>query len=176
MASCGAAFGAVFTFYQPWVLAQGAKQVSLFFVGFTLAAVSTRVGLGSIADRFGRRRVALRAFFLYATVVLAMTQLTPGRLLGFGMAFGFAHGFFYPALNALALESTSAAERGRAMTLVNGSFHLGTTVSALGLGWVAHSFGYVPVFVLGALIAFAGLAVLYTTAQGSAVAHTTPAE
>ena len=176
MATCGAAFGAVFTFYQPWVLAQGAQQVSLFFVGFTLAAVSTRVGLGSIADRFGRRRVALRAFALYALVVLAMTQLTPGRLLGFGLAFGFAHGFFYPALNALALESTGAAERGRAMTLVNGSFHLGTTVSALGLGWVAHAFGYVPVFVLGALIAFAGLAVLYTATQGSAVAQTTPAE
>jgi len=176
MATCGAAFGAVFTFYQPWVLAQGAKQVSMFFVGFTLAAVSTRVGLGSIADRFGRRRVALRAFALYATVVLAMTQLTPGRLLGFGLAFGFAHGFFYPALNALALEGTTAAERGRAMTLVNGSFHLGTTVSALALGWVAHAYGYVPVFVLGALIAFAGLAVLYTTAQGSAVVQTTPAE
>jgi predicted MFS family arabinose efflux permease len=176
MASCGAAFGAVFTFYQPWVLAQGAKHVSLFFVGFTLAAVSTRVGLGSIADRFGRRRVALRAFALYAVVVLAMTLLTPGRLLGFGMAFGFAHGFFYPALNALALEGTVAAERGRAMTLVNGAFHLGNTIAALGLGWVAHSFGYEPLFVLASLLAFVGLGVLYTTAQDSAVAHTSPAE
>lgn len=176
MASCGAAFGAVFTFYQPWVLEQGAKNVSLFFVGFTLAAVSTRVGLGSIADRFGRRRVALRAFGLYALVVLAMTQLTPARLLGFGLAFGFAHGFFYPALNALALESTGAAERGRAMTLINGAFHLGTTLSALALGWVAHSFGYVPVFVFAALIAFFGLAVLYTTNQARAFAQTTPAE
>jgi MFS family permease len=176
MASCGAAFGAVFTFYQPWVLAQGAINVSLFFVGFTLAAVSTRVGLGSIADRFGRRRVALRAFALYAAVVLSMTQLTPARLLGFGLAFGFAHGFFYPALNALALETTGAAERGRAMTLINGAFHLGTTVSALALGWVAHSFGYVPVFVLASLIAFLGLGVLYTAGEGRAVAQTTPAE
>ena len=176
MASCGATFGAVFTFYQPWVLAQGAKNVSLFFVGFTLAAVSTRVGLGSIADRYGRRRVALRAFTLYALVVLAMTLLTPGRLLGFGLAFGFAHGFFYPALNGLALERTAAAERGRAMTLIHGSFHLGTTVSALGLGWVAHRFGYVPVFALAALIALAGLAVLYTATQGSAVVQPAPAE
>lgn len=176
MASCGAAFGAVFTFYQPLVLAQGAQHVSLFFVGFTLAAVSTRVGLGSLADRFGRRRVALRAFALYALVVLMMTQLTPGRLLGFGLAFGFAHGFFYPALNALALESTLAAERGRAMTLVNGAFHLGTTLSALGLGWVAHHFGYEPVFVLASLLAFAGLSVLYTAGQGAAIAQTTPAE
>jgi MFS family permease len=176
MASCGAAFGAVFTFYQPWVLAQGATQVSMFFVGFTLAAVSTRVGLGSLADRFGRRRVALRAYLVYASVVLAMTQLTPGRLLGFGLAFGFAHGFFYPALNALALEGTTKAERGRAMTLVNGAFHLGTTVSALALGWVAHTYGYAPVFLLASMVTFAGLGVLYTAAHGEAVPETAAAE
>jgi predicted MFS family arabinose efflux permease len=62
------------------------------------------------------------------------------------------------------------------MTLINGAFHLGTTLSALGLGWVAHSFGYQPVFLLASLVAIAGLGVLYTTAEGSAVAHTTPAE
>jgi predicted MFS family arabinose efflux permease len=182
MATCGASFGAVFTFYQPWVLAQGATQVSMFFVGFTVAAVSTRVGLGSIADRFGRRRVALRAFALYATVVLAMTQLTPAGLFGFGVAFGFAHGFFYPALNALALESTAISERGRAMTLVNGAFHLGGTLSALSMGWVAHNYGYAPVFVLASLVTFFGLGVLYTTRpyqvqdQGTAVAQTTLAD
>jgi MFS family permease len=169
MASCGAAFGAVFTFYQPCVIAQGATHVSTFFVGFTLAAVATRVGLGSLADRFGRRRVALRAFMLYALVVLSMTQLAPSRLLGFGLAFGFAHGFFYPALNALALELTQPTERGRAMTLINGSFHLGNTASVLVFGWVAHSYGYTPVFVLAALVACVGLMTLYRAAPRAAI-------
>jgi len=176
IACCGAAFGAVFTFYQPCVLAQGAQQVSLFFVGFTLAAVLTRLGLGSLADRFGRRRVALPAYLLYMLVVLAMTQLTPARLLGFGLAFGFAHGFFYPAVNALALENIESYERGRAMTLVTGSFHLGNTLSVLSFGWVAHHYGFAPVFVLAACVAMLGLCVLYMSAPRAVAPQVSPAE
>jgi MFS family permease len=161
MASCGAAFGAVFTFYQPFVLSQGAQHVSLFF---TLAAVCTRVGLGSLADRIGRRRVAIRAYVMYALVVLAMTQLAPSRLLAFGFAFGFAHGFFYPALNGLALERITGSQRGRAMTLVNGSFHLGNTVSVVLFGWVAHRYGYPAVFVLASLAACLGIFTLVADA------------
>jgi MFS family permease len=165
MATCGAAFGAVFTFYQPFVIAQGATQVSIFFVGFTLAAVATRVGLGSLADRVGRRRIALRAFVGYALVVLAMTQLSPARLLWLGLAFGFAHGFFYPAMNALALEHTHESERGRSMTLCTGSFHLGNTASVLTFGWVAQAYGYPLVFVFASLVACIGIVTLYLSAR-----------
>jgi len=161
MVTCGAAFGAVFTFYQPFVIAQGAKQVSTFFVGFMLAAVSTRLGLGSLADRVGRRRVALRAFAVYVLVVLAMTQLAPNRLLWLGLAFGAAHGFFYPALTGLALEVTATRERGRAMTIITGAFNLGNTSSVMTFGWVAHVYGYQQVFVLAALVTCLGVAVLY---------------
>jgi len=160
MLTCGAAFGAVFTFYQPFVIAQGATQVSTFFVGFTLAAVMTRVALGGVADRFGRRRIALIAFVGYALMVLAMTQLTPGLLLFLGFGFGCAHGFFYPALSAFSLEFTQAHERGRAMTLTNGAFHLGNTFSVLCCGWAADSYGYPSAFLLASGIAWLGVGVL----------------
>jgi len=176
MASCGAAFGAVFTFYQPFVLEQGAKNVSPFFIGFTLAAVIIRIGLGSLADRYGRRLVALRAFAVYALVVLVMTQLSPGRLFGFGFAFGLAHGFFYPALSALTLEVADASARGRAMTLVTGAFNLGNTVSVTSFGWVVHGYGYQTVFVSASLVACCGIAILYAgSARGTAV-QSAPAE
>jgi MFS family permease len=161
MLTCGAAYGTVFTFYQPFVLAQGADHVSTFFIGFTTAAVTTRLGLGGIADRFGRRRVALWAFVAYVLMVLLMTQLTPSLLLPLGFGFGLAHGFFFPALNAFALEFTELRERGRAMTLINGSFHLGTTTSVLCCGWVADAYGYPMAFVLAAAIAGVGVCALH---------------
>jgi MFS family permease len=161
MLACGAAFGAVFTFYQPFVLAQGAEHVSIFFIGFTTAAVTTRLGLGNVADRFGRRRIALWALIAYALMVLAMTQLTPALLLPLGFGFGLAHGFFFPALNAFALEFTELRERGRAMTLVNGAFHLGNTCSVLCCGWVAEAYGYPSAFMLAALIAGLGVCALH---------------
>ncbi|HKU40041.1 MAG TPA: MFS transporter, partial [Polyangiales bacterium] len=149
-----------FTFYQPYVLEQGAEHVSTFFVGFTLAAVTTRLGFGNVPDRFGRRRVALIALSAYTLMVLVMTELTPGRLLAFGFGFGLSHGFFFPALNAYALEFTAPHERGRAMTLVNGAFHLGNTVSVLSCGFAAHEYGYPTAFRVAAAVAGLGVCAL----------------
>lgn len=172
MLTCGAAFGAVFTFYQPYVLAQGATQVANFFIGFTLAAVTTRMGLGGFADRVGRRRVAICAFSAYALAVLAMTQLTADSLLIFGLAFGFAHGVFFPALSAFALEFTEPQERGRATTAMTGAFHLGNTLSLLGCGWVAEAWGYPQAFALASGIAWIGVAVLFTKTEAPTPAWT----
>ncbi|HEX7479840.1 MAG TPA: MFS transporter [Polyangiales bacterium] len=167
MVTCGAAYGAVFTYYQPFVLSQGAKHVSAFFIGFTLAALATRLGLGSLPDRLGRQRVALGSYAFYACTVLAMTQLLPSRLFVLGLLFGCAHGFFYPALNALCVEQTRPEQRGRVMTLVNGSFQLGNMSSVLAFGWVAERYGYPRVFVLAAAITCLGLAALYGSSTRS---------
>jgi predicted MFS family arabinose efflux permease len=175
MVCCGAAFGAVFTYYQPYVLEQGAKNVSIFFVGFTTATVLTRVGLGSLADRYGRRMIARRALVAYSLVVLSMTQLSPSWLLWFGLAFGFVHGFFYPALSALTLELADIRVRGRAMTLVTGAFNLGNMLSIVSLGWVAHTYGYPPVFMLASLVTALGVAILYADAPRVAAEDVLPA-
>ncbi|HEX2677893.1 MAG TPA: MFS transporter [Polyangiales bacterium] len=161
MVTCGAAYGAICTFYQPFVIAQGAKQVSGFFVGFTVATVSMRLLLGGVADRFGRRRIALATFTGYALIALAMTQITPGRLLAFGMLFGSAHGLYYPALNALAIERTQPEERSRVMTLINGAFHGGFMLSVLCCGWVAEQAGYRAVFVVASCVAWLGVLMLW---------------
>jgi MFS family permease len=163
MTTCGAGFSAVSTFYQPFVLAQGAQRVSTFFVGFTIAAVAVRLLFGSLPDRVGRRRVAIASYVGFACSVLLMTQLTPSVLLPFGFLFGCAHGVFYPALSALCVEQAGASERGRVMTLVMGSFRLGNVCSAVALGWVAEVYGYRPVFVLASLACWLGVAALYRT-------------
>jgi MFS family permease len=161
MASCGAAYGAVSTFYQPYVIAQGAVHVAGFFIGFTIAAVGVRLLFGSLPDRVGRRRVAIGSYIGFASTVLLMTQLTPDTLFLFGFLFGCAHGMFYPALSALSVEQAGPSERGRAMTLVMGSFRLGNVASALALGWVAEAYGYPVVFVLASLVSWLGVAALH---------------
>lgn len=163
MTTCGAGFGAVMTFYQPFVIGQGAQHVSWFFVGFTVAAVLTRLLFGSLPDRVGRRRTAIGSYVYFAAMVLAMVELTPDRLLVFGFLFGCAHGIFYPALSASCVEQAGTAERGRVMTLVMGAFRLGNVGSALVLGTVAELYGFRTVFVLASLGCVAGVAALYWT-------------
>jgi MFS family permease len=161
MATCGAGYGAISTFYQPHVIAQGAVHVSGFFIGFTIAAVGVRLLFGSLPDRVGRRRVSIGSFAGFASVALLMTQLTPDTLFLFGFLFGCAHGVFYPALSALCVEQAGVSERGRAMTLVMGSFRLGNVISALLLGWVAEAYGFPVVFVLASLVCWVGVAALH---------------
>jgi MFS family permease len=167
MTTCGAGFGAVMTFYQPFVLAQGAQHVSGFFVGFTVAAVLTRLLFGSLPDRIGRRRTAIGSYVCFALMVLAMVALTPGRLLVFGFLFGCTHGVFYPALSASCVEQAGNAERGRVMTLVMGAFRLGNVASTLVLGTIAELYDFRTVFVLAALGCAGGVAALYRTGPDS---------
>jgi MFS family permease len=175
MTACGAAYAGVSTFYQPFVLAQGADHVSQFFVGFTVAAVATRVFLGSLPDRLGRRRTALGSLAAYAVITLAMTLLTPARLFVFGFFFGWAHGVFYPALSAMCVEQAEVHERGRAVTLVMGCFRLGNVLSALALGWIAELSGYRTVFVLAGLVNALGVVALLGSVEDKRAAATSAA-
>jgi MFS family permease len=159
MASAGAAFAVAFTFYQPFALSLGMHEVRAFFVGYASSVFVARVALGSLPDRIGRKRAAVLALGLYGTVVVAMSQLAPGTLALYGAGLGLAHGFFYPSLNALAVERSARSQRGRVLTYLNGGFQLGYTLGVLGFGWLAQRTGYPTIFVLGgAIVACAAIA------------------
>jgi len=166
MAAIGAAFAIVFTFYQPLAIERGATHVGGFFMGFATAVVFTRVVLGSVIDRWGRRRMGLVAASIYVVTIAAMSGLQPDTLPLYGLAFGCAHGLVYPALNALALEHARPGDRGRVIAWVNGGFQAGFTVSALGAGLLAQQQGYASVFTLGVVFSLAAWTLLYRRPSG----------
>ena len=144
----GAAFGTLITFAQGFALELGAKRVAGYFVGYTVGALVVRIGLGGAVDRMGRRRVAQFALAGYGLVLLLTTQLQLPLLALFGLGFGVAHGFTYPALAALVAEGSSAVRRGRALTAFNGAFNGGAGLAMVGGGWLAREAGYRFVFAL----------------------------
>jgi predicted MFS family arabinose efflux permease len=161
----GAAFTAVFTFHQPYAISLGIKELRVFFIGFTCAAVTSRVVFGGLGDRFGLRRVSCMAAALYSVAALIMVRLDPHRLWIYGAVFGIAHGVLYPTLNALVLGTMPPAWRGRAMAFYNGAFNVGSALSALGWGLVAMRSGYPSVFAGAALAAFAAALILFPGRQ-----------
>jgi len=166
IACFGVSFGAMFTFSQPFALAVGIPQVSSFFIAYTAAAIFVRLALGPLADRAGRERVVLASGIAYGLAVLGMAALAPGRLAWIGLGFGTAHGLMYPSLNAVALEDAGPHERGKVMALFNGSFNLGWTVGAIGLGVLAEQAGYPWVFVVASAVSFLGAGVLAAGGAG----------
>jgi MFS family permease len=154
------AFATMFTFLQPAALEAGYRDVGSFFVAYATAACAVRLFAGWLPDRYGRRRVAVAAMVPYALVVAWVAFEGPTSLVAIGAVFGFAHGVFFPALNALAIEHTRLSERGRLMTVFAGTFNLGAWGGAAVLGPVVESAGYGAVFGIGAAAAVAALLVL----------------
>jgi MFS family permease len=156
----GGAFGTLMTFVPAFAIALGTSHISTFFITYTAAVITVRLSLGSVADRWGRQRVALLALGLYgsATFLAAFLGATGIELLG-GL-FGIAHGFFYPALNAFAVEEVPAEQRGSVMTYFNGSFNAGFSTSVVALGALAQYSGYEAAFVTMALLTATALVTL----------------
>jgi MFS family permease len=162
----GVALGAMFTFHQPFALELGMTHVRSFFVAYAIAAVVMRVGFGSLIDRAGRRRVVLSTLALYVLVAAAMSELQPGWLPVFGAGLGVAHGLFYPAYNALAVEAVSARERGKLIGIFQAGFNFGTAAGAMALGAIAERAGYPVVFwVAGGCLVVAWL-IIFASPEG----------
>ncbi len=142
----GAAFGSMFTFTQPMALGRGITQLKGFFLAYTFAAVFARLGLGTLADRVGRKKVSVGALTLYGLVVAMTGFVRPGWFEPIGLVFGLAHGLFYPAITALAVGEVPSSQRGTAMSLCAGAGYAGTGLSVAGLGYLARASGYAPVF------------------------------
>jgi MFS family permease len=166
VAAAGAAFGALFTYTQPFALSLGASKVSGFFVGYTLCALCVRLFLGSLADKVGRQRVAFAALVLYGLDACMTTELRPSLLVALGGGLGFAHGLLYPALNAIAAEGVPRARRGAVMSYFSACFYGGFALWVYPLGWLAKANGYALVFLSSGLLVWSSLWFLPKSEKG----------
>ena len=164
-ALAGILFGAVLTFSSPWALDSGFQKVSGFFFAYALAAAFVRVTLGGLADRTGHLRVATGAMALYTLCPLILIPVATVGLYVPGVAFGIAHGLYYPALNALAINLGDKQMRGTVMALFNGSFNIGFSLGSLGLGLVAATIGYPGMFASSSVAGILCLGLLITMAR-----------
>jgi MFS family permease len=147
-AACvGAAYVALAMFHQPYALSLGAERVSSFFVGFTAAALTMRLGFGTLGDRLGRGRVAVGSMLIYVLVTLSMLRFDTSRLWLHGAGFGIAHGIAYPTLIAFATEDTPTSAKGRVIASFSGSFSAGTALGASLFGALSTRYGYPAIYV-----------------------------
>lgn len=152
----GTGLGTMFTFVQPFALERGMTTISGFFIAYTIAAIGARVGLGGLADRFGRAGVSALALLVYGASVVTTGWLSSNLVVVVAAGLGIAHGIAYPALNALAVEDAGPRLRGSVMAYYNGAFNVGFAVSVTAFGELAHRAGYPVVFVLAGGLVFLG--------------------
>jgi MFS family permease len=166
----GTGWCAVFWFHQPYALELGIERLRGFFITYAAVAITVRVGfghlIGHLMDRWGHRRVSLLALALYAGTVLAVVEIRAIGLAAIGAGMGVAHGFFYPAFNAVAVDQAGARERGKLMALFQAAFNLGFSGGAVGFGLLAARAGYPAVFQTAAGCLLAALLLFLASPEG----------
>jgi len=146
----GVGFGSIWTFLADYGPKVGVPDVTPFFVAYVAAAVSTRLLLGRLSDRIGRRAAATPALCGHAVILVVMAGLgATWHLVVIGLVYGLCHGVYYPTLQALIVER-SGGRRSRAIAASTFAFGAGTVIAAFGLGPVARAFDYPVIYLVAA--------------------------
>lgn len=132
---------------------------AVFSVSFLVAAIMAPIW-GKMADKKGKRLMALRAGICLGTVYLLGSLVSsPQQLLGMRILQGFANGFF-PACMTIVSSIVPREHLGSSLGIVQTGQIIGTVMGPLVGGSLAHVVGMRWSFVLSGLVLFAITAVV----------------
>ncbi|MBI4236139.1 MAG: MFS transporter [Chloroflexi bacterium] len=142
-----------------------AASVVWVMVAATLVTLGLTLPVGSLSERWGRRRLFTIGFWLFiAGAVGAFRAPSLPLLVGARALQGLGTALFASTRNAIAVETLPPSRRGLAMGVIIASVGLGGTTAPFLGGWLVDTFGWraifaaeVPVALLGAMAALAVL-------------------
>jgi len=112
---------------------------------------------GALSDRFGRKRLVVSGWAVYALVYLAFALAqTPAAMVATFLVYGLYYGLCEPTERAWAADLAPAHLRGTALGWYHGAIGVAALPASLLFGWVWTQFGAAAGFGMGA--ALAGLA------------------
>lgn len=159
----GIAVAALLTFIQPFALERGIRRIAPFLVAYSAVAMAVRVFLGGVLDRVDRYWTTLIAVTGYAALLflVALIEIEIGALVTLGALFGLVHGAYFPAFNAMVLQGSGEAERGKALAVANTGFNVGFAAGNFGLGYAAAAWGYAALYVIAGAGMMAAVVLLF---------------
>ena len=154
----GAVRGTVLNFIALFGAGMDFRRVGPFFLAFSAAAVITRIGIGDISDRYGRKRVILPSALLIGLNMLWIAGIQSyWAFVLSGFVAGLGQGLIFPALRTYVIDFLGRENKGLALGLYLSLFDVGLGLGSPLFGWVSDAAGY------RAMYAVAGcLAILWT--------------
>jgi len=147
-------------FVAPLATDRHLGPVSIYYLFYSLSAVTTRFFGGRLADRIGERRLLPHGMVLTGLGLMAL--VIPGGvwiLVAAGLMAGGGHGFLFPSLNAIAVRDEPYHLRGKITGAFTGGIDMGAFVGSIALGYVGDWLGFEALFLVAGLALFAGLAI-----------------
>ena len=150
----GAVRGTVLNFIALFGQSIGFNRVGPFFLAFAAAAIATRLGIGDISDRYGRKRIIFPSAVLIGINLFWISiNHSYGWFIVCGFVAGFGQGLIFPALSTYVIDFLGRDNKGLALGLYLSLFDVGMGLGSPVFGWVSDIWGYRAMYAIsGCLI------------------------
>ncbi len=161
---CGAAFITTFNFISVFSLSINVENFEFYFLSYTVSVLAVRLFFGWVPDRYGKRKVASPFVFFLGLSVFTLGFAQNATLLVLcAIVFGVSHGFVYPSIYSIIIDSIVKESRARAFAISSVSFTGGGMLGSFAFGVVAEYFGFETMFFSMGILVFLGFAVFATS-------------
>jgi MFS family permease len=145
----GAVRGTVLNFIALFGADLGFNRVGPFFLAFSTAAVLTRLGIGDISDRYGRKRVIIPSALLISINLLWIAGIhSYWAFVLSGFFAGLGQGLIFPALSTYVIDFLGRENKGLALGLYLSLFDVGMGLGSPLFGWISDAAGYRTMYVV----------------------------
>jgi MFS family permease len=151
----GAVRGTVINFIALFGSSIGFHRLAPFFLAFSTAAVLTRVGIGDVSDRYGRKRVILPAALMISLDLFWIAGMhSYWEFVVCGFIAGLGQGLIFPALSTYVIDFLGHRNKGLALGLYLSLFDVGMGLGSPLFGWVSDAAGYRFMYVVAGCLIF----------------------
>jgi len=152
----GATKGSIDNFIALFGRSIGFNHVGPFFLAFSCAAILTRVGLGDLSDRIGRKKVIFPSAVIVSLNLFLISQVRGFPLyIAAGFIGGFGQGLIFPALSTYVIDVLGAANKGLAISLYLTLFDIGNGLGAPLLGAISDISSYPAMYIFAGVLMLA---------------------
>lgn len=139
----GAVRGAMLNFIVLFGAGMGFRRVGPFFLAFSIAAIITRLGIGDISDKYGRKPVIIPSAFLISFNLLWIAGIhSYWAFVMSGFIAGLGQGLIFPALSTYVIDFLGRENKGLALGLYLSLFDVGMGLGSPLFGWISDAAGY----------------------------------
>lgn len=151
----GAVRGAVVYFIALFGKSVPFEKVGPFFVAFSVAAILTRLGIGDLSDKYGRKKVIFPAVCIISFNLFLISQVKSfWMFILTGFIGGFGQGLIFPALSTYIIDILGRENKGLAISLYLMLFDVGMGTGSTFFGWVSDLYGYRNMYLFAGIVFF----------------------
>jgi MFS family permease len=151
----GAVRGSVANFIVLFGHSAGFERVGPFFIAFSAAAVLTRLAIGDVSDKYGRKAVILPSAVLISLNLFWIASLENyASFVISGFVAGLGQGLIFPALSTYLIDFLGHAKKSFALSLYMSLFDAGMGLGSPLFGWISDLSGYRRMYMVAGLMLF----------------------